>query len=364
MTPRRSPLASATVGQPPVVVQAKQLMGISMKTILLALSGTVAIPASAPDWFAQQEPLDRLPAEQFDAAAPSALVNGPPGQMSVRASACRNLPTREIRRRIVNVAVQEWGFFGFSIVDETIQETERSLVRNLANSGGSEAWSRRRWWRVDPVEGARVASTIAGYWAATPKGSWMVDRQNSRWKGPAGLASRWRDPWSAAFVSWVMCEGGLGSSSQFRRSIAHHVYVDQAIRARDAGSSQSGFTAYDVGETVVGPGDLLCSSRRGSYGTIAQRRRHLGVGARMHCDVVVKLEPDRKRILAIGGNVRGTVSLKLLPAALRGGSLAPTREVFAHLRLRADAIEDDALDSSPTAQALQGTLSSRAISMR
>jgi len=225
----------------------------------------------------------------------------------------------------------------------------------------SDPGSIARLW-VDPVEGARVASTIGGYWAATPKGAWMVDRQNSRWNGPAGMASRWRDPWSAAFVSWVMCEGGLGSSNQFRRSIAHHVYVDQAIRARDAGSSRAGFTAYDVGETAVGPGDLLCSSRRGGYGTIAQRRRHLGVGARMHCDVVVKLEPDRKRILAIGGNVRGTVSLKLLPAALRGGNLAPTREIFAHLKLRADAIEDDALDSSPTARALLGTLSSQVIS--
>ena len=339
-------------------------MRISIKAIFLVLARTVAILASTPDWLAQQKPLDRLPAEQFDAAAPSSLVYGPPGQMSVRSSVCRNLPTEEIRRRIVNIAVQEWGFFGFSIVDRTIREVERSLVRNKANDGGFRARSRRRWWRVDPVEGARVASTIGGYWAATPDGSWMVDRQNSRWKGPNGLASRWRDPWSAAFVSWVMCEGGLGSSNQFRRSIAHHVYVDQAIRARDAGSSQAGFMAYDVGETVVGPGDLLCSSRRGSYGSIAQRRRHLGVGARMHCDVVVQLEADRKRILAIGGNVRGTVSLKLLPAALRGGILAPTREVFAHLKLRADAIEDDALDSSPTAQALRGNPSPRSISTR
>ena len=190
-----------------------------MKTILLALAGTVAIPASTPDWFARQKPLDRLPAEQFDAAAPSALVQGPPGQMRVRSSACRNLPNGEIRRRIVNVAVQEWGFFGFSIVDETIPERGRSLFRSPTSAGGSRAWSRRPWWRVDPVEGARVASTIGGYWAATPKGAWMVDRQNSRWNGPAGMASRWRDPWSAAFVSWVMCEGGLGSSNQFRRSI-------------------------------------------------------------------------------------------------------------------------------------------------
>ena len=315
-----------------------------MKTICLPLAGIAALLALAANGLAQPKAFERLPAEQLDATPPSALVEGPPGRMSVESSACRNLPTGETRRRIVDVAVQEWGFFGFSMVDQTIEERRSSR-------------SRYRWWRrrVDPIEGARVASTIAGYWAATPRGSWMIDRQNGRWNGSNGLASRWRDPWSAAFVSWVMCEGGLGSSDQFRRSIAHHVYVDQAIRARDAGSSEAAFTAYDVGSAVVEPGDLLCSGRRASYTSIAARRRHLGVGARMHCDIVVKLEPDQERILAIGGNVRGTVSLKLLPAAPRGGHLAPTRRIFAHLKLRADAIEDDALNASPTFQALECT---------
>ena len=315
-----------------------------MKTISLTLAGAVAILALTANGLAQPKPLERLPAERFDATAPSAGVAGPPGRMSVRSSACRDLSPGETRRRIVDVAVQEWGFFGFSIVDQTVEERRSS-------------GSRYRWWRRrgDPIEGARVASTIAGYWAATPRGSWMVDRQNGRWNGPDGVASRWRDPWSAAFVSWVMCEGGLGGSDRFRRSIAHHVYVDQAIRARDAEPSLAAFTAYDVGDTAVEPGDLLCSSRRRSYTSIAQRRRHLGVGARMHCDIVVKVEPDRERILAIGGNVRGTVSLKLLPAGLRGGHLAPTRATFAHLKLRADAIEDDALNATPTFHALECT---------
>ena len=320
-----------------------------MKTISLTLAGAVAILALTANGLAQPKPLERLPlerlpAERFDATAPSAGVAGPPGRMSVRSSACRDLSPGETRRRIVDVAVQEWGFFGFSIVDQTIEERRSSQ-------------SRYRWWRRrgDPIEGARVASTIAGYWAATPRGSWMVDRQNGRWNGPDGVASRWRDPWSAAFVSWVMCEGGLGGSDRFRRSIAHHVYVDQAIRARDAEPSPAAFTAYDVGDTAVEPGDLLCSSRRRSYTSIAQRRRHLGVGARMHCDIVVKVEPDRERILAIGGNVRGTVSLKLLPAGLRGGHLAPTRATFVHLKLRADPIEDDALNATPTFHALECT---------
>ena len=314
-----------------------------MRANLLAVVGTAALLASVAVARGQSEPFERLPAEQFDANPPSALVAGPPGHMRVRSTDCRDLPTAETRRRIVDVAAQEWGFFGFSIADYTV-----SAPRGAR---------RYRWWRRrgDPREGARTASTIAGYWAATPRGTWMIDRQNGRWNGSDGLAARWRDPWSAAFISWVMCEGGLGSADQFQRSIAHHVYVDQAIRARDAGASPAAFVAHDVGATKVEPGDLLCSSRRRSYTSISARRRHLGVGARMHCDVVVKLEPGRERILAIGGNVRGTVSLKLLPAVFRGGRLVPTRSLFAHLKLQADPIEDDALDRSPTLVAVRSS---------
>ena len=222
----------------------------AMKRFFPALISAAAILAPAGDGFAQRKPFERLPAEQFDATPPSALVAGSPGEMRVRSTACRNLPTGETRRRIVDVAAQEWGFFGFSIVDYTV-ETPRG------------ARSRYRWWRrrVDPREGARTAATIAGYWAATPRGTWMIDRQNGRWNGSDGLAARWRDPWSAAFVSWVMCEGGLGSADRFQRSIAHHVYVDQAIRARDAASSPAAFTAHDVGATAVEPLPL----REGAY---------------------------------------------------------------------------------------------------
>lgn len=314
-----------------------------MRANLLAVASTVALLASVAVARGQTGPFERLPAEQFDANPPSALVAGTPGSMRVRSTACRNLPAAETRRRIVDVAAQEWGFFGFSIVDYTAEAPRGAR--------------RYRWWRrrVDPREGARTASTIAGYWAATPRGTWMIDRQNGRWNGSDGLAARWRDPWSAAFISWVMCEGGLGSADRFQRSIAHHVYVDQAIRARDGGASPAAFAAYDVGAAEVEPGDLLCSSRRRGYTSIAARRRHLGVGARMHCDIVVKLEPGRKRILAIGGNVRGTVSLKLLPAVSRDGRLVPTRSLFAHLKLQADPIEDDALDRSPTLVAVRST---------
>jgi hypothetical protein len=299
--------------------------------------------AVAPDANAQTKPFGRLPQAVFDVTPPSARVTGSPGTMAVRQGQCRSVPPAMVRRRIVDVAVQEWAFFGFSIVDQMAAEDDDDDDRDRNDDADRQRRGRRR---VDPVEAARVASSIAGYWSATPEGTWIVGRQNEAWNDEDGLASRWRYPWSAAFISWVMCEGGLDTAAEFQRAVAHHTYIDQAIRARDGRSAQGAFVAYDAGETAIEPGDLLCSARRPVYRTLADRRRQLGVGARTHCDVVVKVDTADGRLLAIGGNVRGAVSLKLLPLERQGSAR------FAHLKLRAPSIGADALDRSPTMQAL------------
>ena len=314
---------------------------MSMKPLLV-----LAAVACAATVGAQQAAFDRLPTDVLDAVAPSARVTGEPGAMKIRRTSCRTAPMDEIRQRIVDLAVQEWAFFGFIVVDRSIVQT----------SGPGQP-RRRRWRRPDRIESARVADSIAGYWTVTPEGGWILGAQNRAWNGPRGVGSRWRYPWSAAFVSWVMCEAGLGEASLFRRAVAHHVYIDQAIRARGADRPAAAFAAYDVGEAPVAPGDLLCSARRPAYRSIAERRRQMGVGARTHCDIVVKVEPSRRRILAIGGNVRGAVSLKLLPAADGpDGSLRPLpgrRRIFAHLRLSSPWIAADALDHTPTMRAVR-----------
>ena len=313
-----------------------------MKPLLVLLAFAFAATAGA-----QQAAFDRLPPEILDAVAPSARVTGEPGAMKIRRTSCGTAPMNEIRRRIVDLAVQEWAFFGFIVVDQTLEEP------------GSGQSRRRRWRRPGRAESARVADSIAGYWTVTPQAGWILGAQNDAWRGPRGVGSRWRYPWSAAFVSWVMCEAGLGEASRFQRAVAHHVYIDQAIRARGADTPAAAFAAYDVGEAPLAPGDLLCSARRPAYRTIAERRRQMGVGARTHCDVVVKVDPPRRRILAIGGNVRGAVSLKLLPAADGpDGSLRPLpgrRRIFAHLKLRAAPLAPDALDHTPTMREVRCT---------
>ena len=323
----------------------KQALALPLAVALVSLGATPQV------LLAQQTGVERLPVHVFDVMPPSARVRGTPGAMRIEPRACRTLPTAETRRRIVDVAVQEWGYFGFRVAPP-----DEGGDNDAPGSG-----PRRRRSLLPPTEAARVAASIAGYWAVTNEGSWIVDRQNDEWNGPDGIAARWNAPWSAAFISWEMCEAGLDTPVQFQRAIAHHHYIDQAIRARDGRAPTAAFVAHDPGEATIAPGDLLCSSRRPVYGSLADRRRQMGAGARSHCDIVVKVDEPRGRVLAIGGNVRGVVSLKELPATggaggpLRVGTGNAGRPLFAHLKLRAAPIDPDAFDSSPAL-----TLSARA----
>jgi hypothetical protein len=328
----------------------------------VALIALVAVRGTS----AQEPGFVRLPTSVLDVLPPSARVRGAPGEMKVQPQVCRSVPTMEVRRRIVDVAVQEWGFFGFGLAAANeIGDNDDGGNRGPSIDGLSPNARRGRRSPLPPGEAARVAASIAGYWAVTPEGSWIVARQNDRWEGSDGIAARWNAPWSAAFVSWVMCEAGLAATTQFERAVAHHTYIDQAIRARDGRAPQAAFVAYDVGEAAIEPGDLLCSARRPAYRTIAERRRQTGVGARSHCDVVVSIDESRERVLAIGGNVRGVVSLKQLPAVrqtdkpLRLDTGDSERPMFAHLKLRAAPIGANALDTSPTMAAARCTVKSK-----
>lgn len=315
-------------------------LGGALASLSLAVTLSLPMPASA-----QNGAYARLPAEVLDVRAPTERVVGRPGEMRFGDRSCRSEPVANLRTRIVDTAVQEWAYFGFSKLDYTTEE-EVNRQSNI---------SRSRWSLLEGAQAIRLADSIAGYWAAAPDSAWILQRQNERWK-TLGLDTRWRDAWSAAFISWVMCENGLGDEARFARAVAHHTYIDQAIRARDGQLQGTAYVAFDTGEQPVQPGDLLCRGSRPAYRSLDERRRHLGVGARTHCDIVVKVDEDNAVFSVIGGNVRGTVGMKLLPATrTAAGNLAPApygeRQLFAHLKLNADAAPLNALDLSPTMQA-------------
>jgi len=325
----------------------------------------IAIAAGTDGADAQPVPA-RLPRAAFDVIAPSERIMGARGDMTVWQALCRNGPTSWARRRIVDVAVQEWAFFGMQTIDATRVEARvlpPGLVPDSINPLLAAPRIERQFARLGtPESNDELDTTIAGYWSSTPDGSRVLAQQNRAWSAPGGNSVGWVQPWSAAFISWVMCEAGLGEMSQFQRSIAHRDYIDQAIRARDGMDDVAAYVAYDAGETPIEPGDLLCNARASAdYRMLSDRRRDVGRFAPTHCDIVVKVDEPGGRVLVIGGNVVQSVSLTILPLKRDGEGYARpvdesiidgARTVFAHLKLRADRVELNALDNSPTVRAL------------
>ena len=320
----------------------------SLTTLFLSgLLASVHVTAQTSALAASQAQFsERLPRSILDVNPPTSRVIGRPGDMAYLGGNCASHPPETVRKRIVDIAIQEWAYFGYEILDLTdSRDSNQDYVR--------QPWRRTL---IDPEEAIRAASSIAGYWSATPSSAWILERQNQSWEA-RGAGSRWRDPWSAAFISWVMCEGGLGEQQVFQRAIAHHSYIDQAINAIDENESLAAYTAFDPGEEEIVPGDLLCRGSRPAYRSIEDRRQQLGVGARSHCDIVVKLDPANDRIMLIGGNVRSWVRLKMLPAEVNeAGLLTPVpyngRRIFAHLKLRTDAVSASSMEQSPTLSTL------------
>jgi len=325
------------------------------------LSAVVSIvPASA------QTEIARLPRDVLDVIPPAERVQGERGDITVFQPACRVGAVKDSRRRIVDIAVQEWVVFGFQTIDATDAETHlipRGIVPDQINPALPAPRIVRHFPRLGTLEdNSRLDSSIAGYWSATPEGPRILAEQNRAWNAPGGPVANWVEPWSAAFISWVMCEAGLGDMAQFRRSSAHRVYIDQAISARDGNAPDAAFVAYDAGEAPIDPGDLLCRSRDGTdYARLADRRREFGMDGATHCDVVVKMDTRAGRVLVIGGNVFQSVSLTMLPLTrdrapfphpIDKSVIDGAITIFAHLKLRAAPIEANALDNSPAIHAL------------
>lgn len=175
--------------------------------------------------------------------------------------------------KAVEVAVQEWERFGRQTID---------INGKLLHKGGQEA---------DEAYYQRVGDY---------------------WRDGVGLPLTGKDthePWSAAFVSWVMKEAGM--SERFSYSEWHATYIRNSILARRRQDRTFAYWGYRLTERAPRVGDLVGYARGGGINYDYQPTVYPS-----HTDLVVAVRPGE--IEVIGGNVLDSVSKKVLRTDTRG----------------------------------------------
>ena len=195
------------------------------------------------------------------------------------------------KMQVVEVALSEWAYFG---------------KQTVKLSGGEESIPHVGKWEDD---GGPYTSRVNSYWRSVGKPD--LDGMDCK------------QPWSAAFISWVMEAAGV-PSIYFPRSEAHWNYLKEFID--NAGSESSAFRAHRTVEYAPLPGDLVCATR-GHNGLPPSPGMSpeavLQEHTRLHCDIVV--EQSGNQLAVVGGNVRNSVSKTLLTLN-PDGTVQPTEQ--------------------------------------
>ena len=178
--------------------------------------------------------------------------------------------------RIVEAAKSEWVYFGQQIV--VIDGEEESIPQVGIWEDDDDSHSDR----------------INQYWRAVGK--------------PRLSGYDCKQPWSAAFISWIMQAAGVPNDS-FPPSSAHRFYLNRFIA--NAYDPYAALIPHTIQQYKPKPGDLICATRgKIKPPDVIEEVQNLLDSWRMHCDIVV--ETNGQTVHAIGGNVRNSVSKTIL----------------------------------------------------
>jgi hypothetical protein len=136
------------------------------------------------------------------------------------------------------------------------------------------------------------------------------DRINQYWRavGKYRLSGYdCKEPWSAAFISWIMRAAGV-PKDLFPPSSAHRFYLNRFLaKAHDPFAA---LIPHTIQQYKPRPGDLICATRSKVEPQEVIEKLPASFNSRLHCDIVV--ETDGRTLQAIGGNVRNSVSKTIL----------------------------------------------------
>jgi hypothetical protein len=182
-------------------------------------------------------------------------------------------PKPDVKRAIISRATREWEYFGRQTV---VMKGSKESIPNVG------AWE---------DDDSRYSGRVNAYWRAVDK--------------PRIYGMDCQQPWSAAFMSWVVKGAGV-PEGQFHPAPAHWIYLSSMIE--EAPYPGRYFVPRRVSDYSPNPGDLICAFRgptRPSSGGADISAGRLE-GAPTHCDLVVSKSGNS--LEAIGGNVRNSVS--------------------------------------------------------
>lgn len=187
-----------------------------------------------------------------------------------------------------------------------------------------EAWSRK----VVSVPGLLEDPVTATRATETRLRDLLANVSDDAIRQSAVRAALNDSPWSAAFISYVMDKAGL-DARQFRFSPAHWQYIQRAIQQPEGYA----YRACDPRTTVPAVGDLLCYSRGTpllkDFAAWQDAALQPGFAAPAHCEVVVEVDADAKKMETVGGNVVQSVArrkLKLNQANVLSRSHEPLQQ--------------------------------------
>ncbi len=210
-----------------------------------------------------------------------------------------------LAERIAEIACRENTLWHAPFIDEkgrlasvTVVEAENASLAD----GATPAWKRV----VDYWQGSGLLPRMARFPGASDCGY----SSTSQYPLPGCRAFVVDQPWSAAFVSWVMVRAGVPG---FNPSSSHVNYVRDAYRS----PATSPFRFADIDTEKAAPGDLLCyvreaGNRYGFEGLRTFLSSSDSGGLKMHCDIVIAANPGGDgHMYLVGGNVLQGVTLRI-----------------------------------------------------
>ncbi len=234
--------------------------------------------------------------------------------------------------RIVQVALREnynW-YQPFIDVNGGLRYQRTTEAEKVRLADGTTSWEKVvTYWRNSGTLYSMMDSGISG--ASTC--------QSTSYSSAECRAFLLDNPWSAAFISYVMLQAGV---TNFNTSPAHIDYI------RDAYNGSGPFLMMNPATTQPSPGDMVCYVRNtraiiGYEGLIAAFSNNPSLRQAAHCDVVVKVDRTAKLMETVGGNVLNGVTLRKLRLDDRGIAMLPRPVGF-----EAAGDGEDAGDSSCT----------------